>query len=260
MASTMPRSETVATWSTPRRMWSKVDWLSEARRPSAMVSTSVSGISRPAANERAASSAPAGSAPTTRAGGPQRLHCGRDAADQAAAADRRQDDVEAGCVLHELQRRGALAGHHGGIVERVDHRRAGLGHDARRGFLAGGQRRRAEGDPAAQPLHLQHLRPRRALRHHDIGWDAAQPRRPRHRRRMVAGRVGGDAAGGRRVRERQHRVGRAARLEGADVLQVLALEEQPRRRPPRPAGRWSAPACGVRAARCGRGRPRCRRG
>ena len=65
----MPGSETVAISSTPRRMWSKVDWLSEARRPSAMVLTSVSGISRPAANERAASSAPAGSAPTTRAAG-----------------------------------------------------------------------------------------------------------------------------------------------------------------------------------------------
>ena len=40
--------------------------------------------------------------------------------------------------------------------------------------------------------------------------------------------MGGDALLRLGVGQREHRVGRAARLEGADVLQVLALEEQPR--------------------------------
>src|ERR1043166_5933070 len=50
--------------------------------------------------------------------------------------------------------------------------------------------------------------------------------------RVVAGREGDDAARALLIRERENLVGRAAHLEGAGALEVLALEEDAAARQP----------------------------
>ena len=63
----------------------------------------------------------------------QRLHIGRDAADEAAAADRHEDRVGArGELLQDLEGDRALAGDDVGVVERMDEREPALGAERHR--------------------------------------------------------------------------------------------------------------------------------
>src|SRR6185312_12146856 len=118
------------------------------------------------------------------------------------------------------------ARHHQQVVVGVDQPRAGLGDQRSRRGLARGERGCAPGDPAAVALHGRALGLGTVVGHDDVGRDAAQARGARQRRGMVDRGMRGHAAARGLRRQGQHGIGGAARLEGADLLQVLALEEQ----------------------------------
>ena len=124
-------------------------------------------------------------------------------------------------------------------------------HEPRRGLLAGGEGRLAERDDAAVAFDRGLLHRRRGPRHDDVRRDAADAGRQSQRLRVVAAGMRHDAPRGLRVGELEDCVGRAAILERADLLQVLALEvDSPARRAGR-TSRRSSPACGGRPLRCG---------
>ena len=87
---------------------------------------------------------------------------------------------------------------------------------------------RMEDDLGAVAAHGLDLGRRGALGHDDDGRAAGDPRRPRHGRGVVSGGHGDEAAPALRVRQRQDLVQRSPRLEGAGLLQVLALQVKPR--------------------------------
>ncbi len=64
---------------------------------------------------------------------------------QSAAAEGRDDGIEASAIVEQLQRRRALAGDHAVVVEGMDQRRAGLrlhpAHVASRAARVGAQKR-----------------------------------------------------------------------------------------------------------------------
>src|SRR5207248_1234817 len=66
----------------------------------------------------------------------------------------------------------------------------------------------------------------------DVGGDAALPGGEDERLRMVAGGVGDHPTGGGRLVQGPDRVGRAAKLERAGLLEVLTLEEEGAARQP----------------------------
>ena len=102
---------------------------SVVRRPSAIVVVAASGCSVPRARLRAASSAFAGSAPSTSM--PWRSDSRRS---PCPTADRRRRTARYGVEgvdrFHELERRGPLSGDDARIVKGMDQRRAGLARDA----------------------------------------------------------------------------------------------------------------------------------
>ena len=63
-----------------------------------------------------------GSTPTSVTAGLSARIDGADAGEQAAAADGHDDRVDVGRLLEDLERHRALAGHHVGVVERMDER------------------------------------------------------------------------------------------------------------------------------------------
>ena len=156
--------------------------------------------------------------------------------------------VDVGHILRDLQPDGALAGDHVGVVERRDHRLAGL---------------LGEFGRSAEPLLDRHQFDGRAevaggldlagggvVRDHDVRVDAERPCRVGDRLGVVAGRMRQHAAGPDVRVEPGDRGHRAADLERADRLQVLRLEPQPR------PGRGQQRACARRTA----GSARRRRG
>ena len=143
------------------------------------------------------------------------------------AAHRRHHGIQCRDLLEQLQRQRALAGDDTRVAVGMDQRCALLGHDALGG---GGARRIAVGAQLhARPVagHGGPLHRGGAARHHHRGRHAAGARRGRHRLAVVARRVGHHAAAHLVGAELQHEVGGAAHLEGAHLLQVLRLEEQP---------------------------------
>ena len=74
--------------------------------------------------------------------GQQRLHGDRHAGGESAAAERHDDARQVGEVVDELQAERALAGDHGGVVERVAERHAALAGPLR------GRRRHASSSEA----------------------------------------------------------------------------------------------------------------
>ena len=94
MASRISASVAVTIRSTCREMTAKVRGPSEVRRPSAMVWGSFEGWIEPVSSDRRASSALAGSAPTTRVDVGAALDGQGGPGEQAAAADRADDHVE----------------------------------------------------------------------------------------------------------------------------------------------------------------------
>ena len=111
----------------------------------------------------------------------------RTAADQAAATDAHEQQVEWADFLDQLLRHGALARDHVGIVERCNQGAAALGDQ----FL--GQRLAILPHAVVQD-HLGAVAPgggklgrRRVARHYDRGRHVQKPRRQRYRLGMVAG-------------------------------------------------------------------------
>jgi hypothetical protein len=102
--------------------------------------------------------------------------------------------------------------------------------------------------------HGVHLRARRVRRHHDDTGRTDQPRRPRHRLRVVSRRDGDDAACSLGRGQRQDLVERPARFEGPGLLEALALQKgvhahapaESRRRQERRAVNCAADAIGGR--------------
>ena len=158
--------------------------------------------------------------------GRERLDRGRAAGEQAAAAEADEQDVERARVLEQLQRRGALAGHHERLVVRVDRRQPALGHQlgqqrlavaARSGRRARSRRRSRASRRACRAARRRASGSRRGPR--AAARRARAPGRgcPRRRSRRRGARSA--------ARQRRDRVVRAAELEGADALQVLGLQQ-----------------------------------
>jgi hypothetical protein len=57
-------------------------------------------------------------------------------------------------------------------------------------------------------------------------WDSAQLSRTRHRSTVVTGRMRCHAASRSFIIKRKNGIGRTARLEGTDLLKILALKKQ----------------------------------
>src|SRR5690606_37808468 len=144
--------------------------------------------------------------------------------EQAAAAGRHDHGADVGHLLGDLQAERGLAGDDVDVVERVDDGAAGAlglgpGLDER---LVDGPAVRAHGRAVA--LGRGHLGQRGALGHVDDGVDAERARRERHPLRVVARTGGDDAAPLLLGAQARHPQVRAADLERAAALQVLALE------------------------------------
>ena len=149
----------------------------------------------------------------------------RSPADQAAAADRRDDGIQFPDLLQQFEGGRPLPGDHPRVVVRVDEGRAGVSDNLLEGFLARFQARMTVNDLPSVTADRVLLRLRRILRHDHVAANASPSRRPRQRGGVVAGRVRRDAVAGLFRRKRVHGVGGSAHLEGADLLEVLAFEE-----------------------------------
>ncbi len=110
------------------------------------------------------------------------------------------------------------------VLVRVDQRHPAALDLASTGGLAIGAV--AEDDLRSVPANGRDLDRRRVSRHHHDTWDTSHGRSVSQGSPVVPGRMRDHAARRRRLVQAQHRVGRAARLERADLLQVLALEER----------------------------------
>ena len=192
-----------------------------------------SGSTRPLAKLRAASSAFAGSAPKTRMPGDIARGGDRRPGEQPAAAHRRDRRRRA-----PAPRRAARAPRSPAPRSRARRRTDGSASapvsrsTSAQAASRAGDVRRAEADrgaeagarsPASPSARSPASRPTRGCRAARAAYASAAPWLPDEcvttpRARIV-------------VRQREHRVGRAARLERADLLEVLALEEEPRARP-----------------------------
>ena len=108
----------------------------------------------------------------------ERLHVGRDAGDQPAAADRHEDRVERpGVLAQDLHADRALPGDHVRVVERVDEREPALAGQLDRVLVGVVEVVAVQHHLAAEVAHGLHLDLRRGLRHHDHRRDAAPARR-----------------------------------------------------------------------------------
>ena len=158
----------------------------------------------------------------------QVLDVGGDPGDQAAAADRHEDRVEAAAVLAEdLHRHRALSGDHVRIVVGWDE-----GHAFALGQLQGMGQRIGEGVAVQQRLaaarqHALDLELGSGARHHDHRPHAQALRRQGQALGMVAGGGGDHPAGLLLVAQARDTGVGAADLEGEHRLQVLALEQHP---------------------------------
>ena len=168
----------------------------------------------------------------------ERFHVGRDACDQAAAADRHEDRVDRSRVLaQDLHADRALTRDHVRVIEGMDQRQVPLPRELDRMVVGVVEVVAVQHDLATEVEHRLHLDARRGLRHHDDRRYAAPPARQRHALRVVASGGADDAPSRHRVRQVRDLVVRAAQLEREDRLQVLALEQdavvQPTRQPRR---------------------------
>ncbi len=124
----------------------------------------------------------------------------------------------------QFARGGALSGDDLRVGERMDHRRTGFVRDARGHLVAIGKCRAAQIQRRAECLDAGDLRGVRTFRHHDVRRNGARFRGQRDGGTMISRRVRDDAALGDVIRQRPHGIARAAELERADVLEILALE------------------------------------
>jgi hypothetical protein len=161
-----------------------------------MVLGAVCGMRVPAARERAASSAPFGSAANRRIVGLMPRRGDADAGHQAAAADWGDECIKIGHFGEQLQRGGALAGHDIGMIVWRDEHGTGFLLDAGGRALAGGEVRGTRHDVAAVALDGAALDGRGAGGHDDVGADATQVGDQGERLRVIAGAVRHNATGG----------------------------------------------------------------
>ena len=132
---------------------------------------------------------------------PHRLDVGRDARDQAAAADGDEDGVDRALVLaQDLHRDRSLAGDHVGIVERMDEGERTLGLERQRAGVGVRIAVAEEDDLGAERAHGVDLERRRRRRHDDERVAAEAARRQRDPLRVVARRGADHAARERRGR------------------------------------------------------------
>src|SRR5882672_6141338 len=145
--------------------------------------------------------------------------------DQPAAAHRDEKIVELARILDQLLGRRALTRDHLRIVERRDHGETPLAYDPLGHFLTGLLTLVVEHDLGAVAAGGLDLDGGSVRGHHDGDADAEKLPRKSHGLRVVARGEGQHAALALRRCELRERVERAAELESADALQVLALEE-----------------------------------
>ena len=147
---------------------------------------------------------------------------------QPPTAEADEEQIELANVLDQLQHRGAVAGHHLGVVVGRDQGRAQLGGDA---LGDGGTVLRiavVEDDRGAVASGRRDLGGRRVRGHDDRGWNTEKLRRKGHCLGVVAGGVGDDTVGACLRIKRGDGVVSPPELEGADALERLGLEEGPR--------------------------------
>jgi hypothetical protein len=156
--------------------------------------------------------------------GQERLDDHRDAADEPAATDGDDDDVEAAELIYQLQADGALPRDHLGILERMHQQRAAplrvRGGDGPRVVPVAAVPLDARAHVAQPPLG----RLRRALGQIDRGRHAAPGRRVGDAEPVVAARRGDHAVRELRRLGGEQPIAGAARLERAGHLQLLELE------------------------------------
>src|SRR3954463_7835943 len=139
IVATISSSVTVTTSSTSAAITANVFSPGSGKSWPSAIERSISTRSRrPARNERCVSGLAAGSTPTTPARGrpapaprlrAHRLDRGRDAGDEAAAADRDDDHVEVGHLVKQLEARGALARHDEWLVVGMHEREAAVARE-----------------------------------------------------------------------------------------------------------------------------------
>ncbi|MCY1231417.1 hypothetical protein D9M72_438640 [compost metagenome] len=156
----------------------------------------------------------------------QVLHIGGDPRDQAAAAHRHEDGVQAAGVLAEdFHRHGTLPGDHVRVVIGRHEGQALLRRQLQRVGQGVGEGIAVQHHLAATGTHAVDLELRGGARHHDGRFDAQLPRRQRQALGMVAGRCGDHAPRALFRAQLHHTVVGTTDLEGVDRLQVLALEQ-----------------------------------
>ncbi len=185
----------------------------------------------PRCRDSRASAARAGSTPTTAAAGQAVPHGRRDARDEAAAADRHQDQPDLRAVGRDLQADGALAGDDRPVVERRDRHVPVPGRQFRGG---GHARRQGRLDPhqlGAVVLDRVRLDLRRRPRDHHDCPHAEQGGGVGHRVTVVAAGMGDDSVPAGGLLAGRDRGVRAAQLERPRGLQRLGLDQKRRLEP-----------------------------
>jgi len=147
-----------------------------------------------------------------------------------ATAHRHHDRLVAGKILVDFETGGAVSRDHGVRVEGMEECQPVLLGPAPR--LAEGVGRRAvQHDLGAVPDGGRDLGARCPLRHHHHRAGAGSLRRPRHGLRVIPGRNRHHPPRALAVREACDRVERAAHLERARLLQILAFQPDGRADP-----------------------------
>ena len=153
--------------------------------------------------------------------------CGQaGAAEEAAAADGRNNRVDVGDFFEEFPGGCGLAGDDAVVVVGMDERGAGFGLDAGGSLLARSDGWLGECDLATVAFDGAAFYFWRVFGHDDVGGDAAPRGGAGDGGAVIAAGGGDDAVGGFGVGERKNGVGGAANFEGAGLLEIFALEEK----------------------------------
>jgi hypothetical protein len=156
--------------------------------------------------------------------GLERLRRGGDARDEAAAADRHDDEIELRHLGQHLESHGALAGDDERVLVGMHEHQVVARGEAARVLARFEQILAFQYHGGAVHLGILDLGVRRAPRHHDGRGNREARRVVGHGLRMVAGAHRDDAAVAFGLGERKQLVQRAALLERGSELQVLELE------------------------------------
>jgi len=148
------------------------------------------------------------------------------AAQKAATADGRDDDVEIRKIFEQFEGCGALAGDDLGIVVRMDKDGAGFFLKGFAGGVAGGDVVLAFGDAAAVGLDGLAFDARGSAGHDDPCGNPSAAGSESNCAGMIAGGLRDHAELGFVVGERKNGIRGSAEFEGAGFLEIFALEEE----------------------------------